>query len=389
MTRSQTRGTAGFTLIELLVSLVVFSIVMASALSFLRSQGRAVSLGNDRMDALQNLSFAMTTMEQRLRAAGGDVPDQQPVLVYAGKDVVAFNADYTTNIANDPFAVYYDPDAPSAAVTAVTQSMGFTIPNTSFTYPSTTYTTGGINSPAETIIFYLRPDSTTSRTDDYILFEQVNNQPAEIVSRNVIGSSSTYFFKYFKVTTPASGATFLDSVPSGSLPLTHSVAVHLALGDTGAYAAIDSVRGVLLSLTVTNGSTGAAERQHTVTRFVSLPNTGLAHRQTCGDIPILGQTIAATEITQPDSTPAVTLTWNPATDENNGEKDVATYVLWRKKTTDATWGNPYLSIPAGSPSYSYTDAAVTSGTSYQYQLAAEDCTPSLSATTTSNVVAIP
>ena len=214
MTRSQMRGTAGFTLIELLVSLVVFSVVMASALSFLRSQGRAVSLGNDRMDALQNLSFAMTTMEQRLRAAGGDVPDQQPVLIYAGKDVVAFNADYTTNIANDPFAVYYDPDAPSAAVTAVTQSLGFTIPNTSFTYPSTTYTTGGINSPAETIIFYLRPDSTTSRTDDYILFEQVNNQPAEIVSRNIIGSASTYFFKYYKVVTPASGATYLDSVPS-------------------------------------------------------------------------------------------------------------------------------------------------------------------------------
>src|SRR5262249_53288367 len=110
------RGRAGFTLIELMVSLVVFIFVMGSALSFLRSQGRAVSLGNDRMDALQNLQFAMTTMEQRLRAAGGDTPDVQPVMIYAGKNVVAFNADYTTNIANDPFAVYYDPDAPAGSV---------------------------------------------------------------------------------------------------------------------------------------------------------------------------------------------------------------------------------------------------------------------------------
>ena len=389
MTHSS-RGRAGFTLIELMVSLVVFSFVMASALSFLRSQGRAVSLGNDRMDALQNLEFAMTTMEQRLRAAGGDTPDAQPVLIYAGKNVVAFNADYTTNIANDPFAVYYDPDAPAGAVSALTPSLQITLPNTAFVYPSMTYTTtAGTNSPAETITFFLRSDSTTSRTDDYILLEQVNNLAPELVSRNIIGTATTAWFQYFKQTVPASGNARLDSIPAASLPLSHSVPQHLALADTGAAAIIDSIHGIQISFTVTNGSTGAAERQHSLSRFISLPNMGLAHRQTCGDVPILGTALTATEITQPDSTPAVKLTWSPATDETGGEKDVVSYVLWRKLSTDPGFGNPYLSIPAGSPSYLYVDAAVTSGATYVYQLAAEDCTPSLSATTTSGSVTIP
>jgi len=389
MTHSS-RGRAGFTLIELMVSLVVFSFVMASALSFLRSQGKAVSLGNDRMDALQNLSFAITTMEQRLRAAGGDTPDAQPVLVYAGGQVVAFNADYTTNIANDPFAVYYDPDAPAAAVMAVTPSLQFTIPNTAFVYPSATYTTtAGTNSPSETIIFYFRPDSTTTRTDDYVLFEQVNNLAPELVSRNIIGSSTTNFFQYYKITTPATGATRLDSIPAGSLPLIHSVPVHLSPADTGTAAKIDSVRGMQISLTVTNGSTGAAERQHSLTRYVPLPNMGLSSHLTCGDPPILGTGLTAAEITQPDSTPAVQLTWSPATDEYGGEKNVVSYVLWRKLSTDPAWGNPYLSIPAGSASYLYVDAAVAHGATYVYQLAAENCTPALSSTTSSGSVVIP
>ena len=65
------------------------------------------------------------------------------------------------------------------------------------------------------------------------------------------------------------------------------------------------------------------------------------------------------------------------------------YVVWRKQITDLTWGTPYLSLPAGSPTYVYDDAAVASGVTYQYQLAAEDCTPSSSPTATSPPVTIP
>jgi prepilin-type N-terminal cleavage/methylation domain-containing protein len=388
MTRAAQHPAAGFTLVELLVALVVFSAVMAGTLSFLRSQGRAMSLGGDRMNAVQNLQFALTTMQQRLRAAGANLPDAQPAIVYAGPNVVAFNADYATNLPNDPFAVYYDPDVPAGAVTALTKAQRITLPLTAAGYPDTSYTTGGINSPAETIIFFLAPDSTTARVDDYILYEQVNGGPAAMVSRNIIGSPGTVYFDYYRLAR-VGGTISLDSVPAARLPLRHSVPIHLAPADTGAAAIIDSIRGIRVTLTVTNGQSGAAERRYTLVRFMELPNVGIATRQTCGDAPMLGTTLTATRITQLDGTSAVRLTWNPATDEYGGEKDVVQYVVWRKPITDVTWGTPYLSLPAGSPTYAYDDAAVASGVTYQYQLAAVDCTPSSSTTVTSVAVTIP
>ena len=388
MTRAAPRPAAGFTLVELLITLVVFSAVMAGTLGFLRSQGRAMSLGSDRMNAVQNLEFALTTMQQRLRAAGANLPDAQPALIYAGTNVVAFNADFATNLPNDPFAVYYDPDVPAGAVTALTKAQSITLPLTTVAYPDTSYVIGGINSPAETIIFFVAPDSSTARADDYALFEQVNGGPPSLVSRNIIGSPTTVYFEYYRLTR-VGGAISLDSLPAAKLPLRHSVPIHFALADTGAAAVIDSVRGIRVTLTVSNGQSGKAERRYTLVRFMELPNVGIATRRTCGDAPILGTTLTATGITQVDGTPAVRLAWNPATDEYGGEKDVVQYVIWRKRITDVTWGTPYLSLPAGSPTYLYDDAAVTSGVTYQYQLAAADCTPSSSPTTTSAPVTIP
>ena len=388
MTRAAPRPAAGFTLVELLITLVVFSAVMAGTLGFLRSQGRAMSLGSDRMNAVQNLEFALTTMQQRLRAAGANLPDAQPALIYAGTNVVAFNADFATNLPNDPFAVYYDPDVPAGAVTALTKAQRITLPLTTVAYPDTSYVIGGINSPAETIIFFVAPDSSTARADDYALFEQVNGGPPSLVSRNIIGSPTTVYFEYYRLTR-VGGAISLDSLPAAKLPLRHSVPIHFALADTGAAAVIDSVRGIRVTLTVSNGQSGKAERRYTLVRFMELPNVGIATRRTCGDAPILGTTLTATGITQVDGTPAVRLAWNPATDEYGGEKDVVQYVIWRKRITDVTWGTPYLSLPAGSPTYVYDDAVVTSGLTYQYQLAAADCTPSSSPTTTSAPVTIP
>ncbi len=386
--RAAPRPAAGFTLVELLITLVVFSAVMAGTLGFLRSQGREMSLGSDRMNAVQNLEFALTTMQQRLRAAGANLPDAQPALIYAGTNVVAFNADFATNLPNDPFAVYYDPDVPAGAVTALTKAQSITLPLTTVAYPDTSYLIGGINSPAETIIFFVAPDSSTARADDYALFEQVNGGPPSLVSRNIIGSPTTVYFEYYRLTR-VGGAISLDSLPAAKLPLRHSVPIHFALADTGAAAVIDSVRGIRVTFTVSNGQSGKAERRYTLVRFMELPNVGIATRRTCGDAPILGTTLTASGITQLDGKPAVRLAWNPATDEYGGEKDVVQYVIWRKRITDVTWGTPYLSLPAGSPTYLYDDAAVTSGVTYQYQLAAADCTPSSSPTTTSAPVTIP
>ena len=86
------------------------------------------------------------------------------------------------------------------------------------------------------------------------------------------------------------------------------------------------------------------------------------------------------------------LRWNAAVDETAGERDVTRYVIFRRLSSDLTWGDPYLSLPpAGTATYLYTDPAATlaSGQTYVYGLAAQDCTPTNSSLTQSVPVNIP
>jgi prepilin-type N-terminal cleavage/methylation domain-containing protein len=384
------------TIIEMLVAMAVFSIVMAGAFAVLRSESRGLRLGAERASALQNLRFAANVLELDLRTLGANVPDEQPFLVYADGSVIAFNADYATNVADDPYGVYYDPDAPTGSVTALRAAEAITVPLSAFSYPDTNYTgLGGVtNSPAETIIFYFDLDTSTARTDDYALYKQINGDAPELVSRNILrnpsgGGLSVEFFEYFRVRTPQSAPAYVEAIPGDSLPLAHSAPIHGSLADTGSVALVDSVRGVRVSFTVTNGRTGAAEHRRSIARLIRFPNAGLAVKRTCGDEPILGVFLLAAPGVNANGDPIVTLTWNQAVDEAGGERDVTRYVLWRRLLGAAEWGDPYLSIPPGNVTYTYEDQAVTPGDTYEYALAVQDCTPSLSLIATAGPVTIP
>ena len=122
--------------------------------------------------------------------------------------------------------------------------------------------------------------------------------------------------------------------------------------------------------------------------MIRFPNAGLAQKQTCGDEPILSGALAAVPIVL-NGTPAVRLTWSAAVDEGGGEKDVVRYVVWRRAPGAPDWGDGYVSIPAGQASYVYEDGVVQSGTGYQYALAAQDCTPSLSSLSSTGTITIP
>jgi hypothetical protein len=112
---------------------------------------------------------------------------------------------------------------------------------------------------------------------------------------------------------------------------------------------------------------------------------GMKQLKICGSEPILSTGLVATWQVAP--TNKVKLTWNPAFDENSGEKDVVRYVIWRKKTADPTWTDPLTSIAAGQPSYTYLDnQGLLSTTSYDYRLAAQDCSPKLSTPVIATVV---
>lgn len=379
----------GFTLVELVVSVSIYGIVLAVAISFVAKQNTMFTRGLDQMSSLQNLRYAMNSLEMDIPTLGTNVPTIQPSLVYADDDVIAFSGDYASNIANDVFASYIDLGAPNGQVTVPSPSI--TLPNSAVTWPDTLYlSSSGTRSPAELLVYWFAGDSTTSRTDDYVLFRQVNAGTPEPVARDLLKSGTTPFFSYMRRIDFASAASSLDTVPQASLPIEHTSVYHKVAADTGASALADSIRAVRVTFRSTNGRAGSNERIVAASRLIAMPNAGFERLRTCGDEPIMGTALSATAVDVGGGVYVVRLAWNAAIDETTGELDVARYVLYRQAlpiTSD--WGDPYLSIPAGLTSYQYDDPSVTSGFSYMYAVAAQDCTPMLSTLEQSPLVVVP
>lgn len=375
------RDRRGLTLPELLVSLTVFSIVMSGAIGFLITQQKAFQRGTDDLAASQNLSFGLTSLAQEIRAAGGNVPAGQPNIVYAGGSAFSFNADLTSNVANDPFAIYIDVDAPAGQVTSLRLADQITVPGSSpaRTWPLQNYNApDGTASTAETVTFWFTPDDETARTDDFRLMHQVNAGSPELIARNILAPADTSasFFRYTYLQTPAVGRQTLQPVPTAWLPITFA--------DT--LGRQDSIRAVRISYRVTNGLSGGLERIQAIDFAVGLPNVGVTRLQQCGDAPVYSGAVTAVW----DSALAgVVLGFPSSVDENSGEGDVQRYVVWRRLSSAADWGDPMLSIPTGDSSYTYLDGDVTSGETYQYATAAQDCTPRLSSQLVSSAVSIP
>ncbi len=375
------------TLVETLVALTVFAIVISTALGFMARQNSIYQDGIRRLVALRNLRYAISTLSQDLETLGTNVPNSQPDLFYADEDVIAFSADYATNIADDPFAVFHDPDAPNGQVTA--PSGGFSIPNSGASVPNVRYESApGLPSPAEILIFFVSADTSTSRSDDYVLYRQVNNNKAEAIARNLLHTGSTPFFSYQYMAKDTSGNTRLAPLPDSLVPIHHTATYHLAAGDTARSALADSIRAVDVRFTATNGLTGSNERTVELARLIPLPNAGFGQLATCGSPPLLGTTLGAAPAVSATGEKVIRLTWGRATDESGGEADVVRYVLYRRVSGAASWGDPYRAIPAGASTYSTDDAAATPGVQYEYALAAQDCTPALSSLTSAGPVQI-
>jgi type II secretory pathway pseudopilin PulG len=372
------------TLIELVIALTIFGVIITVTLAFVSSQNTAFQTAVQRLGTLRNVRYAVTTLAQDVETLGTNVPLSQPALIYGDSSVIVFSADYVTNVDDDPFAVFYDPDAPSGQVSA--PSSAFTIPTTALTASDSTYRVQGVLSPAEIIVFYFEADASTSRSDDHILFRQVNDAAPEELARNLLRVDGLPFFSYLR---EIDGSGELQVVADSLLPLYHQAPLHLALADTGQASWPDSIRAVQVTIGGTNGLGGDRERQVETERLIPLPNAGQEVLSTCGSVPLLGVGLGVAADTLGSGEPVIELTWNPATDESGGEEDVVRYVIWRKESGQPDWGDAYLAIPAGDSSYTYVDAAVESGKVYQFALAAQDCTPSLSTLTASSLVAVP
>jgi prepilin-type N-terminal cleavage/methylation domain-containing protein len=374
----------GFSLIELMIAMVILSIVMTGAVKFFRAVNVSVANTVDRMDAMQNLRFGLSSLDREVRSAGAGTVEVQPTLIYIDSSVVAFNVDLVSRVANSPTAVYYNPDADPQADEGIQRSERFTIPTTSYAYPDSTYrTTGGELSPAETVVYYFTVDTSTTRTDDFMLMKQVNGLPPDVVTRNLLAYPGKPFFEWLR--TDAAGN--LQTVAAGSLPQKHSVALHGSLGDTVPFAAIDSIRAVRVWLYSTNGQTGTREVKRALVTTIRIPNAGLTKQRSCGDPPFFGRTVSAS-FTGSAAVPKVTVTWSPGIDETSGEKDVERYAIYRRPDA-GSFEDALQSIPGGQPTYTFDDTGVLNDSSYVYGVSAIDCTPLESTLASSGRVNIP
>jgi hypothetical protein len=150
-------------------------------------------------------------------------------------------------------------------------------------------------------------------------------------------------------------------------------------------ARIDLVRAVEMRYRVTNGKSGSDERIRSASALLVMPNSGFKKLSTCGDAPIFGNPVTAVWTGS-----EIALSWARSVDELSGESDVIRYVIWRRIGTSGSWGDPYKSLAAsGVVTYTDNDTQITSGTQYQYAVAAQDCTPAFSVQSVSNAVLVP
>lgn len=382
---SMFRARRGFTLLEMMLSMVLLLAVLGLSTKLFRVQSDAVSGQAGRLDAMQNSRFALGLLERELRMAGVGVADKQPMIVMAGPTALSFNADLVALDTGDYAAVYINPDADSASIDVMRPSAAYTLPGTTKTYPDSLYTYNiGVPSNAETITYWLSRDSTSTRSNEYILFRRANGRPAKVVARGIIYNTGDTVFKYWKTDTTGT----LSVVSGALLPITHFAAIHGSTVDTGRSALTDSIKQVRVTFkSLYHDPKTNKDIPRTVQQVIHLMNAGLIRRSTCGQPP-LGVSATATPSAAGDP-PAVTITWSHSTDDGGGEKDVERYAIYRRLSSVTTFDEPFASLPAGQSNYSFIDSDVLSGQSWIYGVAAMDCTPSASPIGSTGAVAIP
>jgi prepilin-type N-terminal cleavage/methylation domain-containing protein len=367
------RQRRGFSLVELMIAIVVMAVVLAGTMNFFMGQSRTFRKATTDMVLLQNARFATDLLNEHFRAVGANLTVGQPSVIYADENTFSFNADYATNVSGDINAIYYEPKATTNQVQSLLQAQAFTIPNSSpaLAYPAADYVQAGAPSPAETITFWFAPDTETTRSDDYVMLRQVNASAPEVVVRNVLPDSTYPFFRYMYLNTDAATSVqSIDTIPGASLPVTYA---------SSNLIAHDSLRGVIISFQVTNGLADTAQRTRPVSVIASLPNIGMRQLQTCGAKPLPVSPPVATYV----SPGKIRVTWTASPDETGGERDVMRYAVTRMASfAPGVWTN-VQSIPAGGV-YDITDSGLNSTVTYNYAVAAQDCTPAFSLPVSSN-----
>ena len=376
----------GFTLVEMLIGMTMTAAVMGAGFSLFRSQSRFFDTNQQRYDMMQNSRGALEEAQRVIRTMGAGVPNTQPVLVYGDGNVLAFNSDFIEQDTVDTrWAAYFNAEAPTAETISWNVSNVATIPGTSYSYPPANFLLGsGDPSPAETYTFSFSADTSTARTDDYVLWQQVNAGTPVIVARNILAHpSGRPFLEYFAKRTLSTGDTLIR-VDNSLLPLKRTIVTSSTV-DTAGATRPDSVRAVRMNLRFTNGQTGTAERFRDVQTMVQVPNNGIPLPTVCGRNPLAPTSFTAVDA--PAGSGKLQITWSKSVDQDAGEQDVLQYILYRKLQGATTWADPLIIVrrTANQATYTQLIAGNTIGTAYTFGVSAQDCTPNESSITTLNV----
>ncbi len=381
---------AGFTLVELLLVIVMLAAVMGATFMLFQSQSRAFRTGSNRYDLVQNARGAMELSERVIRTMGAGVTGNQPVLVYGSNTALAFNTDYIERDTVDMrWAAYFNADAPLDETVAWDVADAAAIPTSSpsYVYPTETYRLGnGAVSPAETYTLYFEADEDTPRADDYALWERVNNGTPQLLARSILPDpTGKPFFEYLMHRVLSSGDALIIATDALLPLIRRPLSEATSAADSNRFSRPDSVRAIGMNYLVSNGDTGSAERTRQINTVIEVPNNGIVMPTVCGRPPLPPGSLSATEVGV--GLGEVQLTWTRSPDQDAGEVDARQYVIWRRPAAETLWDAPLLFVRAERDSATYATTLTDNvpGESYTFGVAVQDCTPSFSATVTTNI----
>jgi hypothetical protein len=353
----------GFSLVEMVFAVSITVLVFSIAVPFFRAQTRAMDAGAGRLDAFQSARYAVARIEADLRSAGGDVG--QPVIVQAAPFAIAFNANRQgRTTTTDPNASYWDASLDTLTANAWMVSRAAALRTSSKTYPPRTYTDpNGNTGQAETIQYYLLPDTSGTATGLYVLYRKVNDRDSTLITRNLyVPSDSSFFFRYYLTNT--SGTT--STIANTTLPLYWDDSLSRA----------DSITAVQVRAT---GRFWDRQTQSEVRRdlyvTVKLRNALRLRTVTCGAVPATPDSLGVTVETAPAGQKLdVRLDWTAVAGDSTTPRDVRHYVVYRRVSGASTWTAIGSKPARAARAYRYQDFALplAAGT-YEYGLAAADC----------------
>lgn len=369
------RSRKGFTLIEMVVAMTLTMLVFAITLPFVRAQTRSLGDNAGRLDSEQTARYAQRVIDKDLRLAVAD--PSQPLLVYAGRLGIAFNANLIARDTLDPGALELNTGADTTLSEAWRVGQAATLPLTARSYPAVTYTdAAGAPSRNETVMYFLRPDTISGRSDIYVLYRKVNGRDSTQIVRNIHVPADSAFFTYFTMT---SGT--LSAIAASSLPL---------FWDSTQAANVRAVR-IRSGGFYRNAQTGE-DVIRTIYWTVMLANRTGTGRD-CGAAPAAPLASNSSQfdvtVTDNDHPYRVDVEWIPSTDDAGASGDVTHYVIERKLAAAAIW-TPIATVPATrASSYQWADVYPPIIGSVNYGVRAVDCGGRSSTRATRSSVTLP